>query len=360
MRRNFLFVLSFFLAVTGLQAQSTDWLRTLPATDQQQYLAAMQQMSRLKENQLRALAGELAPYGAATNTPIQFALSGYADYVMNPGRENLRTTAVQAYGKALAAQTDPVDKQFLIRRLQTMGKADAVPFLRPGLQDAFLVHASAQALATIDGPEAQAALRDALKAASGDTRTALVQALGDCRDAEALPFIAPLVKSSQARLKKTALYALAHIGDPSSAKVLWDAARAVDFHYDSSDATAACMLYLHQLIADGQTHAASKLVKKLQRGIKANTHPGVYEAVAGFAKQLNGKAKPPQPNRLSEAEKKAGFVSLFNGQNLKGWTGNTEGYQVKEGAIEVHPGHGSGGNLYTEKQYSNAMARPTS
>ena len=48
------------------------------------------------------------------------------------------------------------------------------------------------------------------------------------------------------------------------------------------------------------------------------------------------------------------FVSLFNGENLDGWVGNKDSYTVEDGMIVIDPaGGGSGGNLYTEKEYSN-------
>jgi hypothetical protein len=52
-----------------------------------------------------------------------------------------------------------------------------------------------------------------------------------------------------------------------------------------------------------------------------------------------------------------GFTSLFNGQNLDGWIGNKSSYQAVDGEIVVSPGEGSGGNLYTEKEYSDFILR---
>lgn len=52
-----------------------------------------------------------------------------------------------------------------------------------------------------------------------------------------------------------------------------------------------------------------------------------------------------------------GFTSLFNGQNLDGWTGNKTSYQVMDGQIVVQPDQGSGGNLYTENEYSDFILR---
>jgi hypothetical protein len=53
-----------------------------------------------------------------------------------------------------------------------------------------------------------------------------------------------------------------------------------------------------------------------------------------------------------------GFVPLFDGKSLNGWTlvgGRGPGYVVEDGKI-VCPANG-GGNLFTEKQYSNFVLR---
>jgi HEAT repeat protein len=56
---------------------------------------------------------------------------------------------------------------------------------------------------------------------------------------------------------------------------------------------------------------------------------------------------------LSPEEKADGFVSLFNGRNLDNWIGNKESYVAGDGMIVIHPDKGSGGNLYTEKEYAD-------
>jgi hypothetical protein len=62
------------------------------------------------------------------------------------------------------------------------------------------------------------------------------------------------------------------------------------------------------------------------------------------------------PGGLSEQEKAEGFVSLFNAQDLTGWTGSTKGYLVKDGNIVLDPKLG-GGNLYTVGQYADFVLR---
>lgn len=52
------------------------------------------------------------------------------------------------------------------------------------------------------------------------------------------------------------------------------------------------------------------------------------------------------------------FVFLFNGENLDGWVGNKSAYRAQNQMIIVDPqGGGSGGNLYTENEYSDFILR---
>ena len=50
-----------------------------------------------------------------------------------------------------------------------------------------------------------------------------------------------------------------------------------------------------------------------------------------------------------------GFTSLFNGQDLAGWQGATDSYEVLDGTIGCKKG--KGGNLLTENEYSDFVAR---
>lgn len=60
---------------------------------------------------------------------------------------------------------------------------------------------------------------------------------------------------------------------------------------------------------------------------------------------------------LTTEEKAEGFVTLFNGRNLDNWKGNKTSYIAEGGNIMVKPGDGSGGNLYTEKEYADFIFR---
>ncbi len=78
------------------------------------------------------------------------------------------------------------------------------------------------------------------------------------------------------------------------------------------------------------------------------TSQGIGRALLAFG--VIGLVWLPRLSRaeeLSAEEQAAGFVSLFDGQSLNGWTGATSGYSVVDGSIQCLPD--KGGNLLTEK-----------
>ena len=54
-----------------------------------------------------------------------------------------------------------------------------------------------------------------------------------------------------------------------------------------------------------------------------------------------------------DAPKNDGFVPLFNGVDLKGWGGNTDGYKAADGVLVCQTGKSKGGKIYTAKEYAD-------
>lgn len=67
--------------------------------------------------------------------------------------------------------------------------------------------------------------------------------------------------------------------------------------------------------------------------------------------------KPFPVSELSDAEKEAGFVMLYDGTDLDKWIGDKEGYQSFNGVINVTANYGGTGNLYTKDEYRNFIYR---
>jgi hypothetical protein len=57
------------------------------------------------------------------------------------------------------------------------------------------------------------------------------------------------------------------------------------------------------------------------------------------------------------ADDEEGFVSIFDGESMKGWTGSVAGYEAKDGVLTCLTGKGKGGKIFTEKDYSDFILR---
>ena len=62
-----------------------------------------------------------------------------------------------------------------------------------------------------------------------------------------------------------------------------------------------------------------------------------------------------EANERLSAHQAQAFKSIFNGEDLTGWTGAVDNYEVVNGAIRCQDGHG--GMLLAEKEYNNFIAR---
>ena len=75
-----------------------------------------------------------------------------------------------------------------------------------------------------------------------------------------------------------------------------------------------------------------------------------------FFRNLFIREIPREPASPAVTDAGEGFTPLFNGRDLEGWTGGSGGYAAEDGTIVVHPERG-GGNLYTEKEYTDFVLR---
>ncbi|QDT35300.1 3-keto-disaccharide hydrolase [Thalassoglobus polymorphus] len=63
---------------------------------------------------------------------------------------------------------------------------------------------------------------------------------------------------------------------------------------------------------------------------------------------------PKEAVKILAEERAEGFESIFNGKDLKGWSGPTENYEVVDGSIRCK--EGKGGTLHTDKKYADFVA----
>ncbi len=85
--------------------------------------------------------------------------------------------------------------------------------------------------------------------------------------------------------------------------------------------------------------------------IQLQTHGGEIRWRNVFVREIPA----DEANRILSAHHPEGFQSVFNGQDLTGWMGAVENYEVRDGSIVCKPG--KGGTLYTADEYEDFVAR---
>jgi HEAT repeat protein len=150
------------------------------------------------------------------------------------------------------------EKAITCKRLSVSGTQEAVPALAPLLLDKDLSSWARIALEVIPGPEADAALRNAMGKAEGRLLIGVINSIGVRRDAQAVDGLAARLKDADADVASAAAVALGHIGGDPAAKALErflaDAPATV-----RPAAAEGCILCAERSLAEGKSAAAAKL-----------------------------------------------------------------------------------------------------
>jgi HEAT repeat protein len=154
-------------------------------------------------------------------------------------------------------------KQYVCRKLMVIGTSDSVPALAALLSDKQLSHMARFALERIPGPEAAAALRDALPKLSGELKIGVIGSLGSRRDEASVPALVEMIGEGDAGVARAAAYALGAIRSPQAAQALSQAKAGSDVAPAVTDASLACA---EALLADGKNNDALAIYKRLAAG----------------------------------------------------------------------------------------------
>ena len=181
---------------------------------------------------------------------------------------------------------------FLLSQLQAAGKKESIRPLAGYLVDETLAGPAAAALQTIGGPEAARALLKSLDAAPLTARSAIIKALGELRSREAVKKILRFAESSDEGLRRTALFALANIGDPAAGPVLAKTRVAASFR-ERSEAPSLYLLYARRLAESGKTSEALSAARAaLDSYVRPEESHLAAEALALIVSALGERALP--------------------------------------------------------------------
>jgi HEAT repeat protein len=206
-------------------------------------LRAAEQVDYAKE--LARLLPEMSSDDLGKRKAAQDEWSNLCLAAGQPGAEDARLAACKAMLPALAAATPVEARVWVIRQLQYIGKAESVAALTALFTDKSdrIRECARRALVNNPAPEAVVALRAELaKTTDPAWRVALINALADKRDAEAVAMLGALTGCGDETVALAACAALGKIGGPEAAKALTAARGKAKGHVlaAAQDASLAC------------------------------------------------------------------------------------------------------------------------
>lgn len=260
MKKYISFFTAILLATSFLMAQApqgrtratiiADALAQLPAVNQTQYNRTMADLVSTGEEGLLELIGRMNPPGKNSNEVLDYAISGWTNFVANDATN--RAIAASVYEKVLSQQIDNEIKAMAIRQLERIGTDKNVEALSAFLTDERLAAPAAQALVAIGTENAMQALTNAFVNNTQESiKLNLANALGQAKYEKAEPlFIAELANNPSIKYTDVLLSALSKLGGKNSLAPLKSAAQKVDYSYQANiDATASYIALLNKISA---------------------------------------------------------------------------------------------------------------
>jgi len=208
-----------------LDTKVADILAQMPAKDLVHLERIMGEITDLGPEGFQKIANQLVPPGTGDDTAVRFTINSYARYASSFGRERERNFAENQLLAALKTNADKDVKTYLMNELNLVAGEKSIQELKAYLTDEYLTEPAAQTLLSVGGNTAAHAFMEALAGAPEKCKPTLIKALGELKFIGALGQISPFAADKNTALKKTALEALAQIGDAGSYKTLLNAAK---------------------------------------------------------------------------------------------------------------------------------------
>ena len=228
------------------------------------------------------------------------------------GDAALRASVETELVKVLESDASLACKQFVCQKLWVVGTDASVPKLAGLLEseDANRVEAACYALSSNPSAKVDEVLRGALGKTKGKPLLAVVNLLGERRDARSVETIASLTSSKDAAVAEAAIAALGKIASEAAATALSNLCKSDD--------------------PDRKTWANQAFLQCAQELEKRGKREAAAEIYAG----LVATGEPEQVRRGAQLSlERIRSVSLFDGKSLKGWEGNLDMFRVEDGAI---------------------------
>ena len=240
-----------------------DALAQLPVSTPALFDEVMGEIAATGSRGVEMVASMFVPAAEGKNTTLEYALNGVVCYASAPGREALLPEIRKGLVAALAQEGDTAKRSFLISQLQLCGTAEEAAALLPALDDPALADDALRALVSMPGTEELLLSLARQEGLTTARRCALARAFADKGTAAAEPVLTAWAADADEELKAALWPALARCGTASSLRLLGEAAAAVGYAAEPTEATESYLVLLERCAAAGDAKPVAKAARKL-------------------------------------------------------------------------------------------------
>lgn len=309
------------------ETQVADIIMLLPSKSTVEHNRLMGELSQ-HTDMLPIIASKLVAPGQGDDSKTRYAISGLANYASKDSSNTLKKSVAQGLCISIEQANSDEVRDFLFIQLQFVAGEETVKTVANYLTNDRLCDAAARVLIRINTETANTALLDALKTAKDKQQITLVAALGQITlhpEEPVLKAITALAGSPDTSLQKVVLRSLGQLSSPTSVKVLSSAASKAAYTFEPTDAWGSYVLYLGNLIKDGETELAASEAEQI---IKNTSLPKQATAKSAalqlFIAAAGEKAIPQIMNALSSDNKSYRVAALKHSMDLKSATMEVE------------------------------------
>jgi HEAT repeat protein len=276
-----------------IDTKVADILAQMPAKDLVHLERIMGEITDLGPDGFQKITSQLVPPGTGDDTAVRFAINSYSRYASSFGREKERDFAENQLLAALKTQPDKDVKTFLMNELNLVASEKSIQELKAYLNDEYLAEPAAQTLLSVGGKPAALAFLEVLPGTPEKCKPTLIKALGELQCIGAVGQISPFAADKNPALKKTALEALAQIGDAGSYKTLLNAAKNANFNYEPTNATESFLNYTERLGERNELELSKKACNEIFKASQSADKLHNYSsALAVYTKYFGAEVLP--------------------------------------------------------------------
>lgn len=287
-----------------LETKVADILAQFPTNDTKHCDRLMNELYHLGNAGFIEVTKLITPTGVGDDTQARFAINSYARYCSDFGRNDEKLLGEKAMLDAFNKTSNKGVKAFYVHQLKLIGGNASITALASSINDDRLCEPISQLFVTIGTPEAEKVFIENLSGASKKNKVTFIQALGALKVKSAAKDIAKVSSSSDKKLRKASLLALANIGSADSYDVLLSAAKGNDFKYDEFNSAGAFITYADKL---GENENFDLCKKACNDIIALNTEADLLHNKASalkiIAKYFGHEATPILIKEIDNADK---------------------------------------------------------